>query len=130
MSGLERSLVLIALGLALSGCAHRPVTAGYSEEGIAGYYGKGFDGRRTASGTTFHAEGKTCAHRTLPFGTLVLVTRLDDGRGVTVTVTDRGPFVSGRIIDLSLGAARQIGLLQAGLTRVRLEVLSVPPSKR
>ncbi|MBS2032037.1 MAG: septal ring lytic transglycosylase RlpA family protein [Deltaproteobacteria bacterium] len=113
-----------------SGCAHRPATAGYAEEGIAGYYGKDFDGRRTASGAIFHAEAKTCAHRTLPFGAIVEVTRLDNGRSVVVTVTDRGPFVSGRIIDLSLGAARQIGLVQAGLTRVRIAVLSVPPSKR
>jgi len=127
---LERWLPLLAIALALVGCAHRAPTAGYSEEGVAGYYGKDFDGRRTASGAIFHAEGKTCAHRTLPFGSVIEVTRLDNGRSVTVTVTDRGPFVSGRIVDLSLGAARQIGLVQAGLARVRLDVVRVPQAKR
>lgn len=115
----------MALLLALAGCAHgalRPAE-GAEEEGLAGYYAPQFEGRRTASGATFHHEALTCAHRTLPFGTVVEVTRVDDGRTVRVTVTDRGPFVRARVIDLTLRAARAIGLVKEGLCRVRLRVV-------
>ncbi len=89
--------------------------------GMASYYGNE-SGRRTASGQRFNQNAMTCAHRTLPFGTKLRVTHA--GRSVVVTVNDRGPFVRGRVLDLSTGAARAIGLTGAGVGRVTAEVLS------
>jgi rare lipoprotein A len=92
-------------------------------DGLASYYGGGFNGRRTASGQRFDQHAMTAAHRTLSFGTKVRVTNARNGRSVVVTINDRGPFVRGRIIDLSRGAARAIGMLGAGVAPVRLEVV-------
>ena len=89
--------------------------------GIASWYGERFRGRRTASGSRFNPDALTAAHRTLPFGTRVRVTNVRNGRSVVVRITDRGPFIRGRIIDLSRAAARRIGI--AGIGRVRLERL-------
>lgn len=93
--------------------------SGGGGSGIASYY---WQGQRVASGGRFNPDGLTAAHRTLPFGTRVRVTNLSNGRSVTVTINDRGPFIKGRIIDLSRGAARQIGMTGAGLARVSLSV--------
>jgi rare lipoprotein A len=93
------------------------------EKGIASWYGPDYQGRRTASGEIFEQDAMTAAHRTLPFGTVVLVKDLDNGRTVRVRINDRGPFIHGRIIDLSRGAARELGMLQAGLAHVRIEVI-------
>jgi rare lipoprotein A len=103
---------------------------GGPETGLASWYGGKFQGRRTASGEIFDTRLLTAAHRSLPFGARVLVTNLANGRSVTVRINDRGPFVAGRVIDLSLAAARAIGLAGRGLAPVRLEVLSgaAPPS--
>lgn len=92
----------------------------------ASWYGvpDGFHGRRMANGRIFNAYGLTAAHRTLPFGTRVRVTNLNNGRSVTVEITDRGPFVGGRVIDLSQGAAAQIGMLSTGTAQVSLQVLN------
>lgn len=87
--------------------------------GLASYYGSGF---RTASGQRFNPHALTCAHRTLPFGTRLLVTH--DGRSVVVTVNDRGPFVRGRVLDLTTAAARAVGLTGAGVGRVTFKVIS------
>ncbi|MGH6777360.1 MAG: septal ring lytic transglycosylase RlpA family protein [Bradyrhizobium sp.] len=87
--------------------------------GLASYYGSG---RRTASGQRFNPHALTCAHRTLPFGTRLLVTH--NGRSVVVTVNDRGPFVHGRVLDLSTAAARAVGLTSAGVGRVTFKVIS------
>ncbi|MDA0267566.1 MAG: septal ring lytic transglycosylase RlpA family protein [Cyanobacteria bacterium] len=92
--------------------------------GRASWYGPGFHGRRTANGETFNQNALTAAHRTLPFGTLVRVTNLNNNRQVVVRVNDRGPYSHGRIIDLSAGAAREIGLISAGVASVQVEVLS------
>lgn len=92
-------------------------------EGIASYYSYDFDKKKTASGEIFNKDGLTAAHREFPFGTVLLVTNLSNGKDVTVTVNDRGPVDKSRIIDLSEGAARQIGMIQDGTTRVRIEVL-------
>ena len=92
--------------------------------GIASYYGKEFHGRKTANGETFDMNAMTAAHRTLPFGTMVRVTNLANDKFVTVRINDRGPFIKGRIIDLSYGAAKEIDLLSVG--QVRLEVLKYP----
>ena len=89
--------------------------------GQASYYGSKFHGRPTASGERFDNGKLTAAHRTLPFGTKVRVTNLDNGRSVVVRVNDRGPFVRGRIIDLSQAAARRIDMDRAGVARVRLQ---------
>jgi rare lipoprotein A len=93
-----------------------------AEEGLASWYGGKFQCRRTASGEVFDTFQFTAAHKTLPFGTLVRVTNLDNGKSVTVRINDRGPFVPGRIIDLSMAAATAIGLAGRGVAPVRLEV--------
>ncbi len=92
-------------------------------EGIASFYSYGFDKKKTASGEIFNKDGLTAAHREFPFGTVLRVTNLSNGKDVTVTVNDRGPFDNSRIIDLSEGAAREIGMIQDGTTKVRIEVL-------
>jgi len=95
-----------------------------SFSGVASWYGPGFHGRSTASGERFNRNAMTAAHRTLPFGTRVLVTNVSNNRQVVVRINDRGPFSGGRVIDLSEGAAREIGLHLAGVGTVRVEVLA------
>jgi rare lipoprotein A len=101
-----------------------PVPGAYVEQGIASWYGIPFHGRRAANGEVYDMNQPTAAHRTLPFGSMVRVTNLDNGRRTEVRVTDRGPFVDGRIIDLSFAAARAVDMVGAGIARVRLELLS------
>jgi rare lipoprotein A len=96
-------------------------SGGHSFSGMASYYGNE-SGSRTASGQHFNQNAMTCAHRSLPFGTRLRVTH--GGQSVVVTVNDRGPFVRGRVLDLSTGAARAIGLTGAGVGRVTAEVVS------
>ena len=91
--------------------------------GRASYYHDFFDGRKTASGETFSSQMLTAAHRTLEFGTRVRVTNLSNLKSVVVTINDRGPYVSGRIIDLSRRAASVLGFVRNGVTRVRVEPL-------
>jgi rare lipoprotein A len=98
---------------------------GFSQRGMASYYGSEFEGRRTASGDRYRGAQLTAAHRTLPFGTRVRVTNLANGKSVEVVINDRGPHVKGRIVDLSKRAAREIDMVRAGLARVRLEVLAL-----
>jgi rare lipoprotein A len=88
--------------------------------GYATYYGPGFHGKKTASGEVFDMYGMTCAHRTLPFGTVLLVTNLSNNKSVEVRVNDRGPFIEGRILDLSYGAAKKIDLDGKELVRIRV----------
>ncbi|NEQ83283.1 MAG: septal ring lytic transglycosylase RlpA family protein, partial [Moorea sp. SIO2I5] len=95
----------------------------WSVRGIASWYGSAFHGRRTASGERFNQYALTAAHRSLRFGTRVKVTNLRNGRSVIVRINDRGPYVRGRIIDLSRGAARIIGLVRSGTAAVRIEIL-------
>lgn len=99
------------------------------EVGVASYYAKSLDGRRTASGERYDRQAFTAAHRTLPFGSRVRVTNLRNGLSVVVRINDRGPKVETRVIDLSLAAARKLQFIDQGTTRVRLELLepgSVP----
>lgn len=96
------------------------------ETGLASWYGVPFHGRLTASGERYDMEAMTAAHKTLPFGSLVLVRCVDTGLSVEVRINDRGPFVAGRIIDLSAAAGRALGLESRGLARVELRVLSSP----
>ena len=120
-------MLLLAL-LAPAGCAGTgPPPSSALERavqlGFASYYDSRFHGSRTASGERYDEKALTAAHRTLPFGTRVLVTNLSNGRSVVVTITDRGPFARGRVIDVSRRAARRLDFLRDGTTRVRLEVV-------
>ena len=94
------------------------------ETGLASWYGRKFHGRRTASGEVYHQEKFTAAHRTLPWGSKVKVTNLANGKSVEVRINDRGPFVKGRIIDVSRAAARALGIVRAGIATVEVEWLS------
>ncbi len=104
--------------------AGAPAPAGYSEEGNASWYGEPFHGRRASNGEIYDMYKFTAAHRTLPFDTMVRVTNLNNGKSTTVRITDRGPFVDNRIIDLSLAAAREIESIGPGVVRVRVEVIT------
>jgi len=102
--------------------------AGYVEEGIASWYGFPFQGRRAADGEIYDMNQMTAAHRTLPFNSIVRVTNLNNGLQTEVRITDRGPFIEGRIIDLSLAAAKALDVVSTGTAPVRLElVLAGPP---
>ncbi|MGB3532975.1 MAG: septal ring lytic transglycosylase RlpA family protein [Microcoleaceae cyanobacterium] len=92
--------------------------------GLASWYGPGFHGAQTASGEYFNQNDLTAAHRSLPFGTKVRVTNVNNGRSVVVRINDRGPFTGGRVIDLSAAAAQAIGMISSGVARVEVEVLS------
>lgn len=104
----------------------KPARIGETETGIASWYGIPYDGRRSANGEIFDMRKLTAAHRTLPFDTWVEVTNLANRKRVEVRITDRGPFVNGRIIDLSLAAAREIDMVQKGVERVRIKVIRKP----
>jgi len=94
-----------------------------AQEGVSSWYGKDFHGNPTASGEIYDMYGLSAAHRTLPLGTVVEVTNLDNGRSAVLKINDRGPFIKGRILDCSYGAARELDFANAGLARVRVEVL-------
>lgn len=91
------------------------------QDGVASYYADKFNGRKTASGAVFRQRKLTAAHRTLPFGTRVKVKNLDNGKTVRVKINDRGPFVQGRIIDLSKRAANRLGMVRQGLANVEIK---------
>ena len=93
----------------------------FTQQGVASWYGQSHHGRRTANGESYDMNGLTAAHRTLPFGSVVRVTRIDDGRTVKVRINDRGPYAGNRIIDLSAQAARDIGMTESGTARVKVE---------
>ncbi len=114
----QKIIFILATILSLS-----TTTALAQSKGKASYYGNKFHGRRTSDGSRYHKDSLTCAHRTLPFGTLLKVRNQKNGREVVVKVTDRGPFGPGRIVDLSMAAAREIGMVQQGV--VPVEVIRV-----
>ena len=103
--------------------ASTPAPSGYTEEGNASWYGVPFHGRHASNGEIYDMYKLTAAHRTLPFETMVRVTNLSNGKSTVVRITDRGPFVDNRIIDLSLAAAREVDSVGAGVVPVRVEVL-------
>lgn len=99
-------------------------------DGLASYYADEFNGRKTANGEVFDMHALTAAHKTLPFNTIVSVRNLNNGREVMVRINDRGPFVGSRIIDLSLGAAREIDLVASGTAPVTLRIIEMGPPSR
>src|ERR1035438_51633 len=136
-------IVLVAAAVALAGCGHKKrarvtpppgpsrrsvgVEPGGTEGGLASWYGHPYHGRAAADGEIYDMEKMTAAHRTLPFHTWVRVHDLDNDRSVEARITDRGPFVAGRIIDLSHAAARELSMIGPGVARVRIEVIAAPP---
>jgi rare lipoprotein A len=96
-----------------------------AQVGTASWYGRRQAGRLTANGERFDPQAMTCAHRTLPLGSMVKVTDLASGKHVSLEINDRGPYIRGRIVDLSEGAARELGVGKGGLITVRVEVVTV-----
>jgi len=128
----------LAIALFLSGCGRkkhvkvRPAPriearVGQTEEGIASWYGHPYHGRQAADGEIYDMEKLVAAHRTLPFHTWVRVHNLDNSKTVDVEIIDRGPFIDGRIIDLSHRAAQEVALIGPGIARVRIEIIQAPP---
>ena len=124
---------LLVAGLALAACARAsiitppvPPRLGLEETGNASWYGNPYHGRPTASGEIYDMRDLTAAHRTLPMGTRLMVTNLDNGQALEVRVNDRGPFVEGRILDLSYAAASILGAIGRGVIPVRLRVIALP----
>jgi len=136
-----RVLLFLAAFASWAACASRtsprpapprlPPAAGWTEEGLASWYGgkDGFEGKPTASGEIYDSSLLTAAHRELPLGTVVDVTNLDNGKSVRVRINDRGPFVAGRVVDLSRAAAREIDLIGPGVGPVRLSVVVPGPEQ-
>jgi rare lipoprotein A len=127
--------VALAVCMALSGCGgkkrvHQPTVArpGSTETGIVSWYGHPYHGRRAANGEIYDMEKMTAAHRTLPFGTWVRVTNLENNQTVDVRIIDRGPFAKGRILDLSHAAAVSIALIGPGIAKVKITVIAKPPT--
>jgi rare lipoprotein A len=114
--------ILMALPLAVMG----KVAPGYTQNGKASYYHDSLHGRKTASGEVYNKRAMTAAHKRLPLGSKVRVTNVSSGKSIVVKINDRGPFVKGRIIDLSRTAARKLGMIRKGVVKVQVEVLSVP----
>jgi len=118
----------LSLGVLLGGCSWVPKGAsqldvGIEDRGVASWYGKSFHGKQTANGELFDMEALTAAHRTIPLGTVVRVVNLANGKYLHVRITDRGPYVNSRILDLSRGAAARLGMMEGGLSVVRIQVV-------
>ena len=133
-------IAILAAAVAVQGCAPwktRPVTdpepnlnpgpdvyvAGWTQTGIASWYGEPFHGRRAASGVVYDMDEMTAAHQAIPFGTRIRVDNRDNGRSVALVVNDRGPFVRGRILDVSRAGARALGMIGPGTARVRITIV-------
>ena len=136
MKALRRRYTVVGLGLALcalaaSGCASSkstrqttaPPAPGTRIVGLASWYGQRHQGHATASGEVYDMNKLTAAHRTMPFGTRLRVTNVENGRSVVVHVNDRGPWVNDRVLDVSLAAARTLGMIGHGITKVEIVVL-------
>lgn len=122
---MKQLLGACALLSLLAGCASHDIDLrGYDKTGVASYYGARHHGKRTASGEPFNQNALTAAHRSLTFGSRVLVTNLSNNTSVVVRINDRGPHTRGRLIDLSRQAAKQLGMLNDGTAKVRVQGLS------
>lgn len=122
----EWTLYLISVVALLGLILLYQVAGPYYEVGIASWYGPGFDGNLTSNGEVYDMNGISAAHKTLPFGTIVRVVEFSTGKSIVVRINDRGPFIEGRIIDLSKGAARQLGIIDKGITKVGLRIIRWP----
>ncbi|MHC2993001.1 lipoprotein [Pontibacter sp. HJ8] len=125
-------LLLFLMTLVFSSCTTtKPGIGqrGYTEEGKASYYSNKLHGRKMANGDRYHKGKLTAAHRTLPFGTKVKVTNLQTNKTVKVKITDRGPFVKGRVVDLSEAAARRLDYIDAGIAPVKVKVVKPAPAR-
>lgn len=125
-----KALKIAAVAAVLAAATSLPASAemaalGHESYGVASWYGPGFKGNRTASGEKFDPKALTAAHPTLPFGTLVEVSRRDKKKSVIVVVTDRGPYAAGRAIDLSRAAARRLHMSYLGAVPVRMQVVGM-----
>jgi rare lipoprotein A len=129
------AFAVLFIGFFMPSCAHKkkPVVANkpileapplYSEEGFASWYGPGFHGRKTASGERFNTKAMTAAHKSLPFGSMIKVTNLSNDKEVFLRINDRGPFVRGRIVDVSKSAAKELSMLGSGTAPVKLELMN------
>jgi rare lipoprotein A len=130
-----RWLLGFFLAIATVSCASVPKPGGdywvgYRETGVSSWYGEPFHGRQTANGEIYDMYGLTAAHRLMPLGTIVKVTHRENGRSVTVKVNDRGPFIRGRILDLSYGAAERLGMTVTGTAPVAIEVVALSKNNR
>lgn len=126
-------VAVVAVGVLVACTGGRSAGAGdgpvaSQQRGTASYYADKFVGRQTANGETYRHDKMTAAHRSLPFGTEVRVTRVDTGESIVVRINDRGPFKAGRIIDLSKRAARELGIVQAGLAEVTVRPVGAGPA--
>jgi rare lipoprotein A len=123
------TLSLLALLISLPMATSARVKTGHIQRGVASYYHDSLQGNRTANGEIYNKRIRSAAHKTLPLGAKVRVTKLSNGKSIVVKINDRGPFVKGRIIDLSRRAARDLGIIHSGVAKVKIEVLSVPGRK-
>ena len=122
--------VIVAILISLPMSASARVKQGYTQKGVASYYHDSLHGRKTASGEVYNKRILSAAHKSLPLGTKVRVTKASSGKSIVVKINDRGPFVKGRIIDLSRRAARRLGIIGSGVAKVEVEVLNVPKRGR
>ncbi|MBI5775867.1 MAG: septal ring lytic transglycosylase RlpA family protein [Nitrospirae bacterium] len=121
-------MLLLACGFAVSACTVLPkgqadLDVSMKERGIASWYGEDFHGWMTANGEIYDMEALTAAHRTLPLGTAILVTNVENGKQVRVRINDRGPYLYGRVLDLSLAGARALDMVDSGVAAVQIEVV-------
>jgi rare lipoprotein A len=120
--------LVLSMGILLTACSWVPKGApqldvGIEDRGVASWYGGSFHGKQAANGELFDMEGLTAAHRTLPLGSVVRVVNLANGKYLHVRITDRGPYVNNRILDLSRGAAARLGMVEGGLSHVRVQLV-------
>ena len=118
----------LSLGMFLSACSWVPkgvsqLDVGIEERGVASWYGESFHGKQAANGELFDMEALTAAHRTLPLGSVVRVVNLANGKYLHVRITDRGPYINNRILDLSRGAAVRLGMMEGGLSHVQIQLV-------
>jgi rare lipoprotein A len=123
-----RTIALVLVAATLCACSRAVVapTPGHPQSGVASWYGPGFHGQPTSSGTIYDQHALTAAHPKLPLGTRARVTNLENGKSVEVLINDRGPFAKGRVIDLSYAAAHEIGMVGPGTARVQIDVVARP----
>lgn len=132
---LTSALIFFPFLLAIiTSCASTPKSKdyliGHKERIVASWYGEEFHGRKTANGEVYDMHGLTAAHRTIPFDTYLLVTNRENGRSVTVKVNDRGPFVRGRSLDLSYGAAKKLDMVRTGTAEVNIEIIGLDEAQK